>query len=176
MAGLTDLLGLGGLGLGGNVGFLGAALGPFGAMLNANQQRHAADQFFSEGDPYRSQLRAITANPDAYFQGPIAQALARQANAANSARFGAPSGSGTAQALSLEAMLRGYGDERDRLARMGGLANFNAAYPDAVMGKIGSYNNIVSSLVKGAGGLLGLFGGGGGGGGGGSATGYEGIP
>lgn len=170
MAGLTGLLGgLGGAGLGSNIGFLGAGLGPIGALFGANQQRKAADQFFSEGDPYRSQLRAISANPDLYFQGPIAQSLARQAGAANSAKFGAPSGSGTAQALTLQAMLNGYGSERDRLARMGGLADWNAAYPRAVQGKIGGYNNVTGSIMDLLGGLAGLIPGGGGMGAGGAA-------
>src|SRR5262245_44734853 len=101
--------------------FAGGSLDLFGNLLGYNQQKHAADQFFSEGDPYRSQLRAYTNNPDLYFKGPIAQALARQADQRYSSVFGNPAGSGTAQALSLEAMLRGYGEERDRLGRLGGV-------------------------------------------------------
>lgn len=167
MAGLAGLLGGGLAALGPGIGMLGAGLGLGGSLFNANQQRHAMDQYFSEGDPYRSQLRAIQNDPDLFFKGPIAQSLARQADARYSSIFGNPAGSGTAQALSLEAMLRGYGDERDRLGRLGGLANFNAAYPGARSGYANANMGILGSLGSILGFGSGFLPSGGGGGGGG---------
>jgi len=140
MAGIGDILGGGG-------GFLGS-------LFNINQQRHAADEFHGEGDLYRSQLRAMTQDPNIYFQGPIAQALANASDRRYSASVGNPAGSGTAQAASLEAMLRGYGQERDRLFNMGGGQYMNAAYPGAKTGQMGANTGAVGSL----GSLLGLAG------------------
>ena len=147
MAGLGDMLSGGG--------------GLFGSLFNANQARHTADEFRSEGDPYRSSLRAMTADPNLYFQGPIAKALANAADRRYSSIFGNPAGSGTAQALSLEAMLQGYGQERDRLFKMGGGDYWNQAYPNARFGQNKAYTGVFGSLQD----LLGTFGGGGGGGG-----------
>ena len=134
-------------------------LGLFGSLFGANQARHTADEFHSEGDPYRSQLRAITDNPNLYFKGPIAQELARQADTRYSSQFGNPAGSGTAQALSLQAMLNGYGSERDRLFKEGGGDYMNQAYPDAVAGKNKAYGGVFGSLQN----LLAALGTGGGG-------------
>lgn len=155
MAGLTDMFS-GGLGL-------------LGSFLGANQARHAEDFYRSEGDPYRSQLRAMTADPNLYFKGPIAQELARQADIRYSSQFGNPAGSGTAQALSLQAMLNGYGSERDRLAKMGGLSDINSGMVPGENRKQSAYGDIFTSLQD----LLGKFSGGGmpgGGGGGGGLT------
>jgi hypothetical protein len=146
MPGLSDLLS-GGLGI-------------VGSLFGSNQARHNEDFYRSEGDPYRSQLRAITADPNAYFNGPIGQALADQANRKYSASFGNPAGSGTAQALSLQAMLSGYDNERKLLGNLGGLSDINAgivpgnnAVGKADQGVFGS----LQDLLKIAGG----FGGGG---------------
>jgi hypothetical protein len=146
MAGLSDLVS-GGLGI-------------FGSLLGANQARHNEDFYRSEGDPYRSQLRAMTADPSVYFKGPIAQELARQADSRYSSQFGNPAGSGTAQALSLQAMLSGYDNERKLLGNLGGLSDINAgivpgnnAVGKADQGVFGS----LQDLLKIAGG----FGGGG---------------
>ena len=148
MPGLSDLL--------------GGTLGLAGSIFGLNQARHTSDEFHSEGDPYRSQLRAMTADPSIYFKGPIAQELARQADTRYSSAFGNPAGSGTAQALSLQAMLGGYGNERDRLFKMGGGDYMNQAYPAARLGQ----NQAGMDIFKAGGGLLGMLGLGGGGGGG----------
>ena len=142
-----------------------SGLGLFGALFNANQARHTADEFRGFGDLYRSQLGAMTNDPDIYFKGPIAKALANASDRRYSSVFGNPAGSGTAQALSLEAMLQGYGQERDRLFKMGGGEYWNRAYPGARLGQNKAYSNVFGSLQD----LLGGFGGGGGGGGGGGA-------
>ena len=72
-------------------------------------------------------------------------------------------------------MMRGYGNERDRLFNYGGGAYFNRAAPEARQGQMGANMGIFSGL----GGMLGvlgnqnwgsLFGGGGGGMGGGEES------
>src|SRR5206468_2334508 len=78
-----------------------------------------------------------------------------------SASVGNPAGSGTAQAGALEAMLRGYGNERDRLFNYGGGAYFNRAAPGARSGAMGANMGVFSSLGP----LLALLNQGGGGGG-----------
>jgi hypothetical protein len=166
MAGLTSLLG-GGAALGGP-GFFGllggGALGLGGSLFNVNQQRHASDFARSEGDPYRSLLRQYTMDPSSYFKGPLAQELARQADTRYSSVFGNPAGSGTAQALTLQAMLNGYGSERDRLAKMGGLEDINANMAPSRNAQNRANMGVFGSLMD----LLGMgstFLGGGGGGG-----------
>lgn len=133
-------------------GMIGGGIGLGGDLFNYGQNRAAANQFFSEGDPYRSQLRAITNDPNLYFNGPIAQALANQSDRRYSALVGNPAGSGTAQAGALEAMLRGYGNERDRLFQMGGGDYWNRAYPQTQLGSaqlgrqgIGGLGSLVGS-------------------------------
>lgn len=160
--GLGGLLGggaaLGGPGLAGLIG--GGLLGLGGSLFNVNQQRHASDFARSEGDPYRSQLRAMTADPSLYFKGPIAQELARQADQRYSSTFGNPAGSGTAQALSLQAMLNGYGSERDRLARMGGLSDINQNMAPARNAQNSANMGVFGSLLDMLGMGSGLLGGG----------------
>lgn len=136
-------------------------LGVLGSLFNRNQASQTENQFWGIGDPYRAQLQNITQNPDAYFKGPIAQELARQADTRYSSQFGNPAGSGTAQALSLQAMLNGYGAERDRLFREGGGDYLNQAYPAARAGKMGAGAGVFGSLQN----LLAAAGSGGGGGG-----------
>jgi hypothetical protein len=137
--------------------FGGGILGLGGSLFNVNQQRHAADEFHGEGDLYRSQLRDITQNPNHYFQGPIAQALANASDRRYSSVVGNPAGSGTAQAGALEAMLRGYGSERDRLFHMGGGEAMNAAYPGARTGQMGANMGVFGSLGSLLGSGLGLL-------------------
>lgn len=144
--------------------FASGGLGLLGNLFNRNQASQTENQFWGIGDPYRAQLQNITNNPDAYFKGPIAQALANASDRRYSSVVGNPAGSGTAQAGALEAMLRGYGAERDRLFGEGGGDYFNRAYPAARAGKMGANLGIFGSLQD----LLALgsggFGGGGGGG------------
>lgn len=144
MAGLADALG-GGLGL-------------LGSLFNVNQQRHAADQYFNEGDPQRSRLRAITNDPSLYYNSPEAKSLADILDRRYSSQFGNPSGSGTAQALAADALKRGYGAERDRLFQEGGGDYFNRAYPgartaqnNANMGVFGSLGSLLSMITGGGG-------------------------
>src|SRR6266702_346994 len=99
---------------------LGAGTGLWGSLFNRNQQNQAYNDYYNIGAPYRDRLSAITANPDLYYNSPDAQALARQSDRRYSSVVGNPSGSGTAQAGALEAMLHGYGAERDRLFNYGG--------------------------------------------------------
>lgn len=145
---------------------LGGGLNLGGALFNRNQRGQTSDQYFQMGQPYRDQLSSITANPSLYFNSPTAQALANQSDRRYSSVVGNPAGSGTAQAGALEAMLRGYGNERDRLFNYGGGGYFNQAAPGARnnamgsnMGAIGSLGPLMALL-----GQSGLFGKGGGGG------------
>ncbi len=156
MAGFGDLLG-GGLGL-------------FGSLFNRNQQGQAYNDYYNIGAPYRDRLSQITNDPNLYYNSPEAKALANASDRRYSASVGNPAGSGTAQAGALEAMLRGYGNERDRLFNYGGGGYFNQAAPgaragqqQAGMGMFGAMGPLMAILGQGGGGGLGgLFGGGGG--------------
>ncbi len=142
---------------------LGDILGSFmnlgGAFVNANQARHNEDFYRSEGDPYRSQLRAMTANPDMYFKGPEAQSLARMLDQHYSSQFGNPSGSGTAMALASDALLRGFNQKQQLLGQLGGVSEINKgivpgneAVNKAYQGIFGAGGGFLGSL----GGLFGL--------------------
>jgi hypothetical protein len=124
----------------------GAGLGLFGQLFNRNQQNQTSNQYFGMGAPYRDRLQAITNDPSLYYNSPDAQALANQSDRRYSAIVGNPAGSGTAQAGALEAMLRGYGAERDRLFNYGGGAYFNRAAPDARTAGMGSNMGVFRSL------------------------------
>jgi len=149
MAGLSDLFS-GGLGI-------------LGSFLNANQARHNEDFYRSEGDPYRSQLRAISADPSLYYNGPEAKSLANMVDQRYSSQFGNPAGSGTAQALASDALLRGLGAEKDRLFKMGGGDYLNAGMVPGANAKGKAYQGVFGSLQD----MLKILSGGGGGGGGG---------
>lgn len=140
----------------------GGALGLGGALFNRNQQNQTSNQYFNMGAPYRDRLSAITSDPSLYYNSPDAQALANQSDRRYSSLVGNPAGSGTAQAGALEAMLRGYGAERDRLFNYGGGGYFNRAAPGAQSGAMGANMGIFSALGP----LMALLKGGGSGGGG----------
>lgn len=138
---------------------LGGATGLAGSIFGANRTGNTANQYYGMGAPYRDRLSAISADPNLYYNSPDAQALANQSDRRYSAIVGNPSGSGTARASALEAMLRGYGAERDRLFNYGGGAYYNRAAP----GARGNATNAGMGVFNALGPLMRLFGGGGGG-------------
>lgn len=137
---------------------LGTGLGLAGSVFGANRTGATASDYYGMGKPYRDRLTAITNDPNAYYNSPDAQALANQSDRRYSALVGNPAGSGTARASALEAMLRGYGAERDRLFNYGGGAYYNRAAPGAQ----GNATNAGMGIFNAAGPLMRLFGGGGG--------------
>jgi hypothetical protein len=150
----------------------GGALGLGGALFNSNQQGQTANQYLGMGQPYRDRLTAITNDPNLYYNSADAQALANQSDRRYSASVGNPAGSGTAQAGALEAMLRGYGNERDRLFNYGGGAYFNQAAPQQQQNALGANMGIFKALGP----LLAILGQGGGltsSGGSGANTGFD---
>src|SRR5260221_9101176 len=151
---------------------LGGGLGLFGQLFNRNQQNQTSNQYFNMGAPYRDRLSAISNDPNLYYNSPEAHALANASDRRYSASVGNPAGSGTAQAGALEAMLRGYGAERDRLFNYGGGGYFNRAAPGGKrrgmgvqLGRLGGLGGLMGGLGERGGGVRGLVGGGGGGGG-----------
>jgi len=144
----------------GNLG--GAGLGLFGQLFNRNQQNQAYNDYYNIGAPYRDRLSAITNDPNLYYNSPEAQSLANQSDRRYSSVVGNPAGSGTAQAGALEAMLRGYGAERDRLFNYGGGGYYNRAAPGARTSAMGSNMGVFGAMGP----LLSMLQGGGGGGGG----------
>lgn len=141
---------------------LGGATGFAGSIFGANRTGNTAGQYEGMGAPYRDRLSAITNDPNLYYSSPEATALANASDRRNSATFGNPSGSGTAQALAMDALLRGYGSERDRLFNYGGGAYYNRAAP----GARGNATNAGMGVFNALGPLMSILGGSGGGGGG----------
>lgn len=140
---------------------LGSATGVLGSLFGANRTGSTANQYEQMGAPYRDRLSAISADPNLYYNSPDAQALANASDRRYSAIVGNPAGSGTARASALEAMLRGYGQERDRLFNYGGGAYYNRAAP----GARGNATNAGMGIFNSLGPLMRLFGRGGSGGG-----------
>lgn len=137
-------------------------LGLAGQLWGQNQTQGTANQYFGMGQPYRDQLAAITADPNLYYNSPQAQALADASDRRYSV-YGNPAGSGTSQAGTLQAMLRGYNDERRLLGNLGGLGGFNAAAPgaqgnatNAGMGVFNALGPLASIFLGGGGGGMGL--------------------
>jgi hypothetical protein len=139
---------------------LGPALGAGGGLFGLNRTRQTANQYEQMGAPYRDRLSSITADPSAYFNSPEARALANASDRRYSASVGNPAGSGTAQAGAMDALLRGYGQERDRLFNYGGGSYFNRAAP----GARGNATNAGMGVFSALGPLARLFAGGSGGG------------
>lgn len=142
---------------------LGPALGVGGSLFGLNKTGATANQYEQMGAPYRDRLAAITADPSSYYNSPEARALAGASDRRFSASVGNPAGSGTAQAGAMDALLRGYGQERDRLFNYGGGSYFNRAAP----GARGNATNAGMGVFSALGPLARLFAGGGSGGGGG---------
>lgn len=138
---------------------LGPALGVGGSIFGLNRTSGTANQYEQMGAPYRDRLTAITNDPNAYFNSPEAQALANASDRRYSASVGNPAGSGTARAGAMDALLRGYGQERDRLFNYGGGSYFNRAAP----GARGNATNAGMGVFSALGPLARLFAGGGGG-------------
>ena len=149
---------------------LGAGTGLWGSLFNRNQQNQAYNDYYNIGAPYRDRLSQISNNPSLYYNSPEATALANASDRRYSASVGNPAGSGTAQAGALEAMLRGYGAERDRLFNYGGGGYYNRAAPGARTGAMGANLGAFGGLL---GLLAALQGGGSGGGGGGGGDGLD---
>lgn len=139
--------------------WLGPLTGVGGQIFGRNQWGNTASNYSNIGAPYRDRLSAISADPNLYYNSPEASALANASDRRYSAISGNPAGSGTARASALEAMLRGYGAERDRLFNYGGGAYYNRAAPgaqgnvnNAGMGIFNSLGPIMQLLSRGGGG------------------------
>ena len=139
----------------------GGALGLGGSLFGRNQTLGTAKQYEGMGAPYRQRLSDISNDPNAYYNSPEATALANASDRRYSSIVGNPAGSGTARASALEAMLRGYGAERDRLFNYGGGAYYNRAAP----GARGNATNAGMGIFNSLGPLMSIFGQRGGGGG-----------
>lgn len=109
----------------------GGVLGVGSSLYGRNRTSGTANQYEQIGAPYRDRLTAISNDPNLYYNSPEALALANASDRRYSAIGGNPSGSGTGRASALEAMIRGYGNERDRLFNYGGGAYYNRAAPGA---------------------------------------------
>jgi hypothetical protein len=138
---------------------LSAGTGLLGQLWGRNQTQGTASQYAGMGAPYRERLSAISADPNLYYKSPEATALANASDRRYSSIVGNPAGSGTAQQAALEAMLRGYGTERDRLFNYGGGAYFNQAAPgaqgnatNAGMGIFSSLGPLMQLMTRGGGG------------------------
>lgn len=139
--------------------WLGAGTGVLGQLWGQNRAQGTAGRYEGMGAPYRDRLTAISNDPSLYYNSPEAAALANASDRRYSAIGGNPAGSGTGRASALEAMLRGYGQERDRLFNYGGGAYYNRAGP----GARGNANNSGMGVFNSLGPLMRLFGGSGGG-------------
>lgn len=124
---------------------LGGLTGLVGNLFNRNQQSQAYNDYYNIGSPYRDRLSQITNDPNAYYNSPEAEALANASDRRYST-LGNPAGNATARASALEAMLRGYGAERDRLFNYGGGAYYNRAAPGARAGQQGAGLGAFGSL------------------------------
>lgn len=127
---------------------LSTGLGIYGANSQSNQINALSQQYAGYGAPYRSQLAAISADPNQFFNGPVAQqgldAVLRKLSVG-----GNPAGSPYAQSLALQSLYGQYSNERSLLGNLGGLSNFNAAAPGLATQAIQSNGNVLNALGSG---------------------------
>lgn len=141
------------------LGALGAAgLGAYGANQQANAYKDVATQYQNMGAPYRDRLAALYANPDSFLTSkevttPVDQgtsALARSLSVQ-----GNPAGSGAAlssiQNYATNQLYGRLGEEKNRLAQMGGLSQYAAAAPQAQMAGVGAQGQVYGALGYGLG-------------------------
>lgn len=151
----------GGSGTGSSSDLLSAlvrALPGLAGAYASNQQTNAitdlANKYSEMGAPYRSRLTDLYANPSGFLSSPEVRVPVQQGTDALarslSAKVGNPIDNMTAlqeiQNYSANQLFGRLGQEKDRLAGFGGLANYNAAAPGLEQNAIGSNSNMWNAL------------------------------
>lgn len=105
------------------LGMLGTGLNTALGMWSANQQGNRlesiADRTAAERAPFLGAATGMLNNPSSYFQGPVAQELARSMSSALSADFGNPALSPTAQAKMIQGLAPSYYNTISQLGSLG---------------------------------------------------------
>jgi hypothetical protein len=150
---LGGLLGQGGLG-----DLIGSGLDIWAKNNQFDKLDDLQHKYFAEGEPYRSKLKDLYADPSGFLSSPeVTVPVDQGTNAvarALSAKSGNPTGSGTAlqelQNYSSNALFGRLGEEKNRLGVLGGLDVFNRAAPgaatDAIAAQQGMFNTGSSAL------------------------------
>lgn len=133
-----------------------AAPGLLSALASNRQAGQAsalAEEFKGFGAPYRQRLSDLYANPSGFLTSPEVQVPVQQGTdmlARSLSVKGNPAGSGNAlqqlQSYSADQLFGRLGQEKDRLAGFGGLANYNAAAPAAATGAITQNGKTLADL------------------------------
>lgn len=135
---------------------LGTGLGMYASDRAADNAKELANQFASYGAPYRQKLTDLYANPSSFLNSQEVQKPVQMATDIMSRSLstqGNPTGSGNAlqqlQSYSADQLFGKLGQEKDRLAGYGGLANYNAAAPAAAANAGASSSNVYNALGAG---------------------------
>lgn len=126
------------------LGYAGAKKMGEAQEAETQRLRELAAQYTAMGAPYRQRLADLYANPEAYMNSPEVQRqvqMGTDALARSLSTQGNPIGSGNAlqqlQNYATEQYWGRLGQERDRMAGYGGLAQYQAAAPNIAAGASG---------------------------------------
>jgi hypothetical protein len=140
------------------VGSLGAAgLGAYAANKQTTALEDQAKRYEGYGLPYRNRLSNLYADPTSFLSSPEVRTSVDQGTQSlmrSLSTQGNPFGSGNAlqqgQSYASDQLFGRLGQEKDRLAGFGGLAQYNAAAPQVSSNAIQSSSNAWNALGAGA--------------------------
>lgn len=128
-------------------------LGAIGAGAQAEDFEDLSHQYQQMGEPYRSRLSQLYANPEAFLNSPEVRQPIQQGTdmlARSLSVKGNPAGSGNAlqelQNYASTQLFNRLGQEKDRLGGFGGLTAYNQAAPQAASNALSAQGNIYSNL------------------------------
>ena len=138
-------------------GALSSGVGAYAANKQSNALEDMAERYEGYGAPYRQRLSNLYANPDSFLQSNEVQKPVQMGTDSlmrSLSMSGNPFGSGNAlqqgQSYASDQLFSRLGQEKDRLAGFGGLANYNAAAPAATSNAINSNANAWNAAGAGA--------------------------
>jgi hypothetical protein len=124
----------------------GSSLGIAGSKNVANKYDAMNNQYMGFSQPYRDQLSQLYSNPDSFLnsqavQAPVQQgtnALARSLSV-NGNPAGSPAAMGEIQNYASNQLFGRLGEEKNRLAALSGIPQFNTAAPVAASNAAQNY-------------------------------------
>lgn len=130
-----------------------ALLQAYGANQQQGQLSELANKYIAMGAPYRDQLASISQDPSQFYNSPGAQ-QALDATLRKLSVQGNPAGSPYSQSLAIGSLYDRYGQERQLLGNLGGLASYNAAAPQTAQNAIGAGGQVYNAIGTGLGNVL----------------------
>lgn len=139
----------------------GAGLGAYASNEQTGALEDMAARYEGYGAPYRQKLSDLYANPESFLSSAEVQKPVQMGTDALMRSLsvqGNPFGSGNAlqqgQSYASDQLFGKLGQEKDRLAGFGGLANYNAAAPQVATNAVQSSGNMYNAIGSGLGNIF----------------------